>query len=155
MSNRLLSPEVIRLRMPARDKHDLLDKMVNLLEGVDGVRDLEIVRKAIHQRELDVSTGVGFGLGLPHARTDAVTRTLASFATTEAPIPYDSIDDEPVQIVLLIVGPTRAASEHLKLLSQVSRLMNSSDVREALLNATEPEEILDRIRVESSMNTVS
>jgi PTS system fructose-specific IIA component len=155
MSNTLLSPEVIRIRMPARDKQDLLDKMVNLLEGQEGVRDLEVVRKAIHQREAEVSTGVGFGLGLPHARTDAVTKTLASFATTEEPVPYDSIDEIPVQIVLLIVGPTRAASEHLKLLSQVSRLMNKLEVRGALLRASGPQEILDWLRVTTSRNALS
>ncbi len=140
--HRLLSPQRIKLRLRAKDKTDLLNKMVDLLKDAPEVIDLEAVRKAIFEREEMMSTGVGKGLALPHAKTPAVSDTMVALATLEEPVDFDAIDNEPVQIVFLLVGPPEARSLHIRLLSRISRLMNRQAFREQLLKAETPADVI-------------
>lgn len=120
----------------------MLDNLVRLLERQPQVRDLEEVRRAVRARESVMSTGVGKRLALPHAKTSAVTDTVAAFAITEKPVEFGAIDNEPVRLLFLLVGTEEAKSTHIKLLSRVSRLMNRDAFRERLLRAPSPEIVL-------------
>lgn len=143
----MLSPEVVEVHMEAADKFDVISQMVDLLDGAnESIHDLEQVREAVFEREKRMSTGVGKGLGLPHAKSPAVEKTLAAFATTKTPIDFDAIDGEPVQIIFLLVGPESAKSQHIKLLSRISRLMNRRELRERLLEAETPAEVIEVFR---------
>ncbi len=140
--HRLLAPRRIKLHLRARDKTDLLNQVVDLLKDAPEVEDLEAVRKAIFEREEMMSTGVGKGLALPHAKTPAVTDTVVALATLDEPVDFDAIDNEPVRIVFLLVGPPEARSLHIRLLSRISRLMNREIFRERLLQAETPAEVI-------------
>jgi PTS system fructose-specific IIA component len=89
-----------------------------------------------------LSTGVGSGLGLPHAKTQAVTETVAAFALTREGIPFGAIDDLPVRMLFLLVGPTQAKTQHVKILSRISRMMNQDDFRRNLQEATSVDQVL-------------
>jgi mannitol/fructose-specific phosphotransferase system IIA component (Ntr-type) len=104
------------------------------------------VRSAIFEREQMMSTGVGKGLGLPHAKTSAATETVAAFATTAEPVDFGAIDDEPVRLLLLVVGPEEHKSQHVKILGRISRLVSRDGLRERLVNATTPETIIEILR---------
>lgn len=138
----LLTPDTIRVGLPGRTKEEVIDHLIDLLQGSPGVRDLETVRKAVFEREAIMSTGVGKGLGLPHAKTVAVDDTVAAFAVTEQPIEFGSIDSKPVRLLFLLVGSEQAKSQHIKLLSRVSRLMNRDSFREQLLQAANGDDVL-------------
>lgn len=140
--HQLLTPETIRVGLPGPTKEDLLNQLVDLLNHHAAVRDLEKVRAAVFQREQVMSTGVGKGLGLPHAKTTGVTETAAAFATTAEPVAFGAIDDEPVRLVFLLVGTEEAKSQHIKILSRISRLMNREAFRQRLLEAKTPDEML-------------
>lgn len=100
----------------------------------------------VEAREARMSTGVGQGLALPHARTNAVRETVAAFATLATPVDYDALDGDPVRLVLLMAGPEAERSGHVRLLSRVSRLMSAPNVREGLLAARTAEAVLDTFR---------
>jgi mannitol/fructose-specific phosphotransferase system IIA component (Ntr-type) len=89
-----------------------------------------------------MSTGVGKGLALPHARSGGVTTTVAAFATTGGPVEYGSFDEQPVRLVLLLVGPDGERGTHVRLLSRVSRLMSDEAFRARLLAAGSEAEVL-------------
>lgn len=144
--NQLLSPERIRLGLPGTSKDAVINALVDLLEGHEGIDHLESVRTAIFDREEMMSTGVGKGLGLPHAKTEAATETVASFATTAEPIDFGAIDDTPVRLLLLLVGPEDHKSQHIKILGRISRLVSRDGFRERLLGADTPESIIDTLR---------
>lgn len=144
--NQLLSPERIRIGLPGTSKESVIDALVDLLEGHEAVDRLEAVRTAIFERENMMSTGVGKGLGLPHAKTDAVTETVASFATTAEPIDFGAIDDVPVQLLLLLVGPEAHKSQHIKILGRISRLVSRDGLRERLLRAETPDVVIETLR---------
>lgn len=139
----LLSPETVRVGLAGSTKEDVLENMIELLEGHPAIADLASVREAILEREKVMSTGVGKGLALPHAKTSAVHESVAAFATTREPIEYGSIDNVPVRLIFLLVGTENAKSEHIKILSRVSRLMNREYFRERLLQVHSPEEAID------------
>src|SRR5690625_4804906 len=93
-----------------------------------------------------MSTGVGKGLSIPHGKERGITENYASFATLEEPVDYESIDNKPARIVFLLVGPESRNSIHIQLLGRISRLMNSADFREALLDGASPGEALHHLR---------
>jgi fructose-specific phosphotransferase system IIA component len=139
----LLTPETIRVGLPGRRKDEVIDALVDLLAELPAVRDAERVRTAVFEREQVMSTGVGKGLALPHAKTPAVTETVAAFAVTQEPVEFGAIDTQPVRLIFLLVGPETAKSQHIKLLSRISRLMNRDAFRKRLLEATDAQQVLD------------
>lgn len=139
----LLDPDRIRVGLKASSKEEALHELVDLLEGSDAIGDLDAVRTAVAEREQIMSTGVGKGLALPHAKTDAVSDTTAGFAVAEEPIAFDAIDGKPVRLFFLLVGPKEARSTHIKILSRISRLLNRDEFRTRLLEATTPREVIE------------
>ena len=144
--NQLLDPERIRIGLPGTEKSEVIDALVDLLAGSDAIDNLEGVRTAIFEREQKMSTGVGKGLGLPHAKSSAVTETVAAFATTEAPVDFGAVDDVPVRLLLLLVGPEEHKSQHVKILGRISRLVSRDTLRERLVGADTPQTIIRVLR---------
>ncbi len=138
----LLQRGVVRVKLQGESKDEVLGQLIDLLANHPDVNDYEGMRTAILKRESMMSTGVGKGLALPHAKTSAVDGMVAAFVTTEQPINYDAIDGIPVQMLFLMVSTERAKSQHIKLLSRVSRLMNDDAFRARLLEAKRPRQIL-------------
>ena len=142
----LLSPETVRVGMPGTEKDEVINAVVDLLDGHPAVEDLDAVRHDVFEREAQMSTGVGLGLALPHARTTAVTETVAALAITKEPVPFEAHDGEPVRLLFLLVGPEQARGRHIRLLGRVSRLMNHDPFRRQLLAATTTDEALALFR---------
>ncbi len=137
-------------------KKELINALIDAIgKKLDDAEQLEEVRKAVFEREKIMSTGVGKGLAIPHAKTTAVGHNLAAFALLKEPLDFDSIDDEPVRLVFLLVGPQADNSQHIKLLSRISRLMNSGSFREKILSCTTAQELLDAFKDEEEKYFVS
>jgi PTS system fructose-specific IIA component len=137
----LLRPECARVRVRCHTKAELLDLLLDLVAGHPAVVDPAEVRRAVLDREAIMSTGVGKGLAIPHGKTHGVTDNVAAAATLAEPVEYEALDGQPVQIAFLLVGPENQISQHIKLLSRLSRLMNHASFRQRLLDAQSPEEL--------------
>lgn len=140
--HQLLTEETVRVGLSGGTKEEVLADLISLLKPRDEVINVDAVRDAVFARESVMSTGVGKGLALPHAKTSAVSGTVAAFAISKAPVEYGSIDNEPVSVFFLLVGTEEAKSQHIKLLSRVSRLMNRDAFREKLLAARSADDVL-------------
>jgi PTS system fructose-specific IIA component len=116
--------------------------LIGVLGRDRNVEDLASVRDAVFEREELMSTGVGKGLALPHAKTRGVKETVAAMGITGGPIDFQAVDSEPVRIVFLLVGPPDAKSSHVRILSRISRLMNRQDVREGIIASTSAADLL-------------
>lgn len=138
----LLTPERIRVGLDVGTKENAIDAVIDLLGGSPEVNDLEQLRTDVFAREKVMSTGVGRGLALPHARTTAVSDTLVAFAVTKDPVEYGALDGGPVRLILLLVGPENERVVHVRLLARISRMMNEGDFRSRLLDADSEEEVL-------------
>lgn len=152
----LLDEVTVLPNYEAGSKKELINALVDTLkQEVENSEQLESIRKAVFEREKIMSTGVGKGLAIPHAKTQAVSENHAAFALLKEPLDFDSIDNEPVRLVFLLVGPESKNSQHIKLLSRISRLMNSGSFREKVLSCKNSEEILTAFRLEEEKYFVS
>jgi len=133
----LLSPARIRVPLAARDKEGVLRELADLI-GNGGQTD--DVLGAILERERQFPTGIGYGVAVPHGKTPALTTLVVVAGTTPAPVPYETIDGQPVRLFFLLAGPESAAGAHVKALSRISRLVRREPLRDRLLGAKTPDE---------------
>ena len=140
----------MRTNLPGATKEEVINAMIELAGTQKQVVDKERMRTAIFEREKIMSTGVGSGFAIPHGKTDAVNDIVAAFAVTAHPIDYQSLDDQPVRLMFLLVGRDNMVGPHIKLLSRISRLMNKEDFRKQLLEAETPKDILEIFRREEA-----
>lgn len=139
----LLDKETVLPQFEANSKKDLINSLVDTLKSkLNSDEDADEVRRAVFEREKIMSTGVGKGIAIPHAKTVVVEKHLAAFALLKEPLNFESIDNEPVKLVFLLVGPQTNNSQHIKILSRISRLMNSASFREQISGCTTKDEIL-------------
>ncbi len=137
----IITPSRIELKVAIQSKDELLEYMPNILKRNGDIEDLHEVRRIIFERERLMSTGIGHGIALPHGKSNAVRKTSAALVTLANPIEYESLDGEPVQIVVILVGKEDQVSTHLKLLSKISRVVSSDSFRAAALSAERPEDV--------------
>ena len=146
----ILDETVVRVNLKGKSKDEVISQMIAIVNNSPKVQDIEKVREAIFEREKIMSTGVGNGFAIPHGKTDAVSDIVAAFAITEEPIDYESLDEQPVRLIFLLVGKDSMVGPHIKLLSRISRLMNKEEFRGKLLNAQTQKEVIEIFKTEEA-----
>ena len=135
----LLSPDRVVVPLTARDKAGVIAELTRHLVDHSG-GGFDEVLGAVEEREAVLSTGIGFGVAIPHARSSAVRELSVVCGLSSEPVPFDSIDGEPVRLFFLIVGPESSAGQHVKLLSRIARLVRRDHLRQQLCEAGTPQE---------------
>lgn len=97
--------------------------------------DSDAVFDALMEREAEGSTGVGYGVGVPHARLRNLTKMRGVFVRLDPPVEFDAVDEQPVDLLFALFAPNEAGSEHLRALARVSRLLRRPELREQLRQA--------------------
>lgn len=131
----ILSEELIKVPLAGREKKEVIEEMVEVLAAAHRIKNKAEVLKAILDREALMSTGVGDGVAIPHGKAEAAPEIVAALGIARAPVDFDAIDDKPVNLVWLLVGPPHQTGPHLKALSRISRLVHKRDFRERLVTA--------------------
>ncbi|MDZ7262054.1 MAG: PTS sugar transporter subunit IIA [candidate division KSB1 bacterium] len=144
----LLSTERIKIPLESTTKEEIIAEMVDLLYQANKVKDKAKILQAILERERVMSTGVGDGVAIPHGKAEGVTEIAASFGITKENVDFNSLDEKPVRMIFLLVGPPDLTGPHLKALSRISRLMHKPEFREKLLASSSPAEVLEAIQEE-------
>lgn len=139
----MMSPDRIKLELEEKKKKKVIKELAEMLGKTKIVSDSSQLTKQILKRESMASTGIGHGIAIPHVLTDLFDQTLITFGKSSRGVPFDSVDNRPVYLFFLIVGPSSASGEHLKLLSKLSRLLTDESFREKLLGAKAPEEVIE------------
>lgn len=142
----LLAPEQIRIPLASRQKRDILYELSGLLAVRAGVPDqADEIHRAVVRREAVLSTGIGNGIALPHARSPVLPAMTMAVGTTSDPIDFDSLDGGPVRLVWMLAGPERTMGLHVRTLARISELLRVEQTRASLIAATSPEEFLTRV----------
>lgn len=144
----LLTPDRIRIPLESLDKAGLIGEMCAFLaRRCDAGEEAEAeIREAVMEREAVLSTGIGGGVAVPHGKSQAVGDLVLVAGRTREPVDFDALDERPVRIVFLLIGPESAAGLHVKALSRISRLLRSETVREELVAAETPEAFYEALR---------
>lgn len=137
----LLSPQGVIPCLKACCKREVLSA---LAEAAAGLVDApaEAILKTLLEREQLGSTGVGEGVAIPHGKIEGLSRIVGLLARLENPVDFDAVDDQPVDLVFLLLAPANATAAHLKALAKVSRLLRDDEARAALRGADTAEALL-------------
>ena len=127
--------------MKSDNKESAINELIDLFKNDERVKDVDSIRNSVLEREKIMSTGVGKGFAIPHAKTNSVNEIIAAFGRIEKPIDFQALDDQPVNLIFLLIGKENLAGPHIKLLSRISRMMNNDEFRENLAKASTSEEI--------------
>lgn len=146
----ILDVDRIDADFTATSKAAALEALAQLLcEGAAeaGVHaSIEDVRRVLEAREALQSTGVGSGVAIPHGRLGGLDRFVGALAIHHAGVEFEAIDGRPVSILFAVIGPERAAGEHLKCLARIGRMLRDDGVRERLQRAATAEDALSIVR---------
>lgn len=140
----LLTPDRVVVPLAARDKSGVIAELTHHLVNQSGATYAEVLG-AVEEREAVLSTGIGFGVAIPHARSSAVNELTLVCGVSPVPVPYDSIDGEPVRLFFLIVGPEASAGQHVKILSRIARLVRRENLRQKLCESRTPGEFYEAL----------
>jgi len=131
----------VRVFQQGDSKRTALDALVEAILSTGAVSDSESFRRAVHEREDVMSTGIGQGIAIPHVRLDVIERPVVGIGIAKDGIDFDTLDNEPVSLIVLFAMPAGAQKEYLGLLAQVMRALKDDSFRNTLLECDAPAEI--------------
>lgn len=146
----VLNRSTIIPELESTTKEGVVTELLNIFKNDERILNIDEVKNSVMEREKIMSTGVGHGFGIPHCKTNMVNGILAGFGKTKAPIDFEALDGNPVNLVFLLICNDNLVAPHIKLLSRISLLMNKSEVREKLNNASTVDEIYSIFESEES-----
>lgn len=136
-----LDPRAVVPRASGGNKRQVFSVIADVAERTLGL-DHGQVLESLLEREAAGSTGVGHGVGVPHARIGGLDRIRGVFLRLDSPVDYEAVDGQPVDLVFALLAPPESGSDHLRALARVSRLMRQADLRAQLRQARTPEALL-------------
>lgn len=139
--------EAICIFEPGTSKHTALEQMIDAIEATGAVTDREAFRKALFDREAIRSTGFK-GVAIPHVRIDEITEPTVGVGVSKEGIDFESLDSEPVNIVVLFAMPSGSDKEYLGFLAQVMMALRTGGFCQKLTACDSPEEVLDVLNQE-------
>jgi mannitol/fructose-specific phosphotransferase system IIA component (Ntr-type) len=140
----LLSSEQIIPEMKATERWPAIVELIDLLVGQRKIdpASRDSILAALKQREETMSTGIGFGIAIPHASSEDVAEVVAAFGRSTQGIEFDALDNAPVKFVILFIVPKNQFQTHLRTLASIAKFLNDRSVRESLAAAGTKEQIL-------------
>lgn len=138
-----LDPRCISLDLSGKRKPEIISELVQLLVDAGRITDGEKIRQLVLEREAMMSTGIGDGIAVPHCLAPGIESTMIAFGRHAKGAKFDAVDKKPVRLFFLMVGPDGGHSQHLRLLSKLSRLLHDDGLKSGLLQASTESEVID------------
>jgi len=139
----ILEPACIKVPVENTDKTDVITELIDVLDTSELLLDKKAALEAVLVREQTRSTGIGSGIAIPHGKCNAVKKLVMAVGIAHNPIDFDSIDDKPVTIILLLVSPADQTGPHIQALAKISRLMLDDSFKQSLEKATSAEDVYE------------
>jgi len=126
------------------NRNEAIDALIDLLDEAGKLPNRDVFRKAIFEREELLSTGIGVGVAVPHAKLKGFNDFFIAVGVQQKKgIEWNAIDKAPVRLVFLIGGPDDRQSEYLKILSQLTAAIKDQNLRKELMNASTADEVCE------------
>lgn len=144
----LLSHHLIKVNLQSRDKDELIEEMVQLLVSDGKIPVRRAAVSALTEREAQMSTGIGGGVGIPHAQVPGLPAICMTIGISRTGIEYDALDGEPVHVVFVILSSPENPGAHIEALAEISRLCAQPGFIDNLRAAPSPDAVLAMIKAE-------
>jgi mannitol/fructose-specific phosphotransferase system IIA component (Ntr-type) len=144
----ILSKEQILTDLRATNRWEAIDELIDNLVATGKIKPehREAIAAVVKKRESSMSTGIGFGIGIPHASTDLIFEVVGALGRSKNGVNFDALDNQPVSLVMLFLVPQGQFQKHLHTLANIAKLLHKADFRQALLQAPDAEAMLQVIR---------
>ncbi len=143
----VLRKEAVVVDLKSREKKGAIEELAAPLSALSGIARKDLV-KVLMERERLGSTGIGGGIGIPHGKMKGIESLLVGFGRSREGVNFESIDGRPTHIFFVLVTPENSIDIHLKLLSQISRILKDDLLKQRLRNAGTPDAVIEIIREE-------
>jgi PTS system nitrogen regulatory IIA component len=127
----LITPKSVIAQLRVTSKKQALQELAKRAAALTGIGDRAIYDVLLERERLG-STGIGSGIAIPHGKLKGLTRLYGVFARLERPIPFEAIDEQPVDLIFMLLAPEEAGADHLKALARISRLLRDRTMCEKL-----------------------
>ena len=147
----ILTPEQIKPDLLASTRWEAIDELIsNLVEsGRIKPEHKDAIITVVKKRESSMSTGIGFGIGIPHASTDLIYEVVGAFGRSRKGVNFDALDNQPVTLVMLFLVPQGQFQKHLHTLAKIAKLLHKKEFRQALEEAPDAKAMYQIIKAES------
>ena len=144
----ILTKEQIITDLRATNRWEAIDELINNLVVTGKIKPEhhDAIAAVVKKRETSMSTGIGFGIGIPHASTDLIYEVVGAFGRSKNGVNFDALDNQPVNLVMLFLVPQGQFQKHLHTLANIAKLLHKADLRQALEAAPDSEAMLQVIR---------
>ena len=142
----VLKEELVFLNFEAESKDQAIEKFIASLADTGTIKEPEVLKDALFEREKLGTTGVGGGIAMPHARSASIKDLSVAFFRSEKGIEFNAVDNKPVNIIFMLLAPISSGGPYLKLLAKISRLLRSDEFRDALVDAPTAAKVMEIIQ---------
>src|ERR1041384_6544991 len=144
----ILSKEQILTDLQAADRWQAIDELIKNLVSTGKIKPEhhDAIAAVVKKRESSMSTGIGFGIGIPHASTDLIGEVVGALGSSKQGVNFDALDNQPVNLVMLFLVPQGQFQKHLHTLANIAKLLHRTDFRQALEQAPDADSMLKIIR---------
>lgn len=130
----------------ARDKFEAIEELARVFEGSDLCSDIDLLVNALKEREGIMSTGIGAGIAIPHAKISSVKEMAFAIGISRKGLDFDSMDGHAVNLIILVIAGEKQHKDYLRLLSNIMAILKKEPVKEKIIKATTSEEILQILK---------
>ena len=147
----ILSPAQILPELQAANRWEAIDELLTnlIVTGKINSAHREPISAVVKKRESSMSTGIGFGIGIPHASTDLIAEVIGAFGRSKKGVSFDALDNQPVNLVMLFLVPQGQFQKHLHTLANIAKLLHNKEFRQALEMAPDAEAMYKIIKNQS------
>jgi len=144
----ILSKEQIIPDLRATNRWEAIDELINnlVVTGKITPQNQEAIAAVVKKRESSMSTGIGFGIGIPHASTDLISEVVGALGRSTKGVNFDALDNQPVNLVMLFLVPQGQFQKHLHTLANIAKLLHKAEFRQALEQAPDAKAMLQIVR---------
>jgi mannitol/fructose-specific phosphotransferase system IIA component (Ntr-type) len=138
--------------LQATTRWEAIDELIGRLVESEKIRPehREAITAVVKKRESSMSTGIGFGIGIPHASTDLIEEVVGAFGRSKKGINFEALDNKPVTLVMLFLVPQGQFQKHLHTLAKIAKLLHQKEFRQALEEAPDAKAMFEIIKAESA-----
>ncbi len=142
---KMLAPERI-IKIKSTNKKDVLKELIEVISTAKEITDKDDFFKEIIKREKILSTGIGLGIALPHVKIPSVKDFVIAIGTSKKGVEFDSLDNKPVHVVVMIGSSDKQKDIFLKVLARVTLLLKNKNLRDAIINAKDSNQIMELLK---------
>ena len=144
----ILTKDQIVPDLKASTRWEAIDELISTLVATGKIKPehREAIAAVVKKRETSMSTGIGFGIGIPHASTDLISEVVGALGRSRNGCNFDALDNQPVNLVMLFLVPQGQFQKHLHTLANIAKLLHKADFRQALEQAPDADAMLKTIK---------